>query len=378
MEYIKGKDMAPLDVLYAHVGIKERIHEVISDALDNREETQGLRYDSEEAIYMYPWLRIIVALLDQPRVTFKIANLVSKQYSSVLAKEDETALRLVAYDLGMKIERLPDGDSLRMGTVTFQFRMPFLEYLKIATSFKSPPWKLVNRLLRDGQVFLRLHDLVRIIEEVIKNKIIEIPSTIKVDDIKDTFLKDPLVKSLHDDLLSLATEKAALSLDGTEDLPVDDTAFPPCLRYVLDKNAKGINLAHTERLFMVYFLLTIGKTTDEIIDMYRNLPDFNEKITKYQVEFAAGKHGKQTKYKPHNCVTLESLGICKKSDPVFGDRDCVAPKYPFKNPLVFYHRRLKHNAWVRDHAGGGGPVDASQLAVDETADVPGEEPPAEP
>lgn len=355
MEYVKHKAIAPIDALYMHLGILERIRTIIADAIDNKEETKSLAYDSDDAIYLYPWIRIILAFMKMPRVTYKVANLLSKHFSKLLINEYESTLVDIARDQGITITQVPGTQAITINTVSFPFRLPVLEYLKIAAKFKSPAWKLVNRFLQGGNVFLRKHDIARMIEELVKNKVADVNPALNDDALKNAFMTEPPLKVFFEGLVSITKEKIATTGSTDETLPIDDNAFPPCINAILDKNAKGVNLTHSERLFLVYFLLTIGKTVEEVLELFRNQPDYNEKISRYQVEFAAGKHGKQTQYKPHNCMTLESLSICKKADPIFGSKKCTEPKTPFKNPLTFYRR----TSWGRAHG-------ASQLMPSKT------------
>nr|MDO8116036.1 hypothetical protein [Candidatus Sigynarchaeota archaeon] len=351
--WMRQQDINPMEGLYAHVTMLDRIRDLVSDALENKETTESLRPDSEVTLYLYPWLRIILSIMGIPRLVYKVANLVSKHYGIQLDREDPLSLRMVALDQGFKVDAVPKEEIPAYKTVSFPFKIQFLDYLTFVSKFKAPPWKLVNRLLTKGQVYLRSHDIARMIEEHLKEKTMEI-TKIPIDDgFKKAIDADPLVKPFIDRLVATTNEKLeAAGMSGTEfSGPVDDSAFPPCINFIIDKNQKGVNLAHTERLFFVFFLLTIGKTTGEVVDLFRNQPDFNEKITVYQVEFAAGKQGKKTQYKPHNCMTLQSLGICKKDDPAFGSEFCASPKFPFKNPLTFYNRMVK---WKAKRADGQG------------------------
>jgi len=353
MEYIKQKEIEPIDALDRHSGILDRIRIIVADAMENKEETTGfdLKDDAIEVIFLYPWIRIILGFLNKPRVTYKVANLISKHFSNLLEKDlkksekgnnwkywSSSTLLLIARDQGIIIKPVPDDQAINLNTVPFPFCLPVLEYLKISAEFKSRDWKLVNRLLLGGYVFLKEQNILRMIEEKIKCKISEINPATKDESFRKKFMEDNKRKIFFDKLLDMIKNKMAITGITDENLPIDDSSFPPCINAILDKNAKGINLTHSERLFLVYFLLTIGKSIEEVLDLFRNQPDYNEKISRYQVEFAAGKHGKQTQYKPHNCMTLESLNICKKADPIFGSKKCTEPKTPFKNPLTFYRR----------------------------------------
>jgi DNA primase large subunit len=343
--WIQEKNVTPIEALYNHATLMDKIRTLVSDALDNMEQTKALGYDDDEGLYIYPWIRIILAFMNMPRLTHKVGNLLSKHFSNLLEHENDFTVLIVARDQAINAEQVPSDKAIAINTVSFPYRLPFLDFLNIAARFKSQAWKLVNKLLQSGHVYLRKHDLVRMLEEIVKLKVIEPSAAASDETLKDAFMTDPLLKPFYDGIVAAVKEKMASASGGSlEKLPVDDSAFPPCINAILAKNAKGINLAHTERLFLVYFLLTIGKTVDEVLDLFRSQPDYNEKITKYQVEFAAGKHGKQTQYKPHNCVTLESIGVCKKDDPQFGSKSCTEPKTPFKNPLTFYRRRTWYKA----------------------------------
>ncbi len=350
--WMREQNVNPMEGLHAHITMLDRIRDLVKDALDNKESTASLMPDSEVTLYLYPWLRIILSVMGIPRLVYKVANLVSKHYGLQLERDDSNTIHMVAIDQGIKVGVVPREEMFSYKTVSFPFKIEFLDYLAFVSKFKAPPWKLVNRLLTRGNVFLRSHDIARLIEEHLKEKMMEITRVSIDDGLKKAIEADPLVKPFIDRLVATTNEKLEASGSfGTEfSGPVDDTAFPPCINFILDKNQKGVNLAHTERLFFVFFLLTIGKTTSEVVDLFRNQPDFNEKITVYQVEFAAGKQGKKVQYRPHNCMTLQSLGICKKDDATFGSEFCANPRFPFKNPLTFYNRMVK---WKAKRAGGG-------------------------
>ncbi len=367
--WIQEKSVTPIEALYNHATMMEKIRALISDALDSKEQTRALGYEDDESLYIYPWIRIILAFLNIPRLTHKVGNLLSKHFSNLLGHENDMTVLIVARDQAINAEQVPADQRIAVNTVSFPYRLPFLDFLNVAARFKSQAWKLVNKLLQSGFVYLRKHDLVRMLEEIIKLKVIELGAAASDETLKDAFMSDPLLKPFYEDIVTVVKEKVANSSAGSiENMPVDDSAFPPCINAIIDRNAKGINLTHSERLFLVYFLLTIGKTTDEVLDLFRSQPDYNEKITKYQVEFAAGKHGKQTQYKPHNCMTLESIGVCKKDDTQFGSKSCTEPKTPFKNPLTLYRRRMWYKAKkASEHAAM--PVDGGDDRGDDAAEA---------
>jgi DNA primase large subunit len=57
-------------------------------------------------------------------------------------------------------------------------------------------------------------------------------------------------------------------------------------------------------------MLAIGKSVDEVVLMFENAPDFNERVTRYQVEHLAGIKGSGTKYSVPSCQKLRNENLC--------------------------------------------------------------------
>ena len=74
---------------------------------------------------------------------------------------------------------------------------------------------------------------------------------------------------------------------------------------ILMKAEMGQNLQHTERLIIVFFLLALNYPKEFIINIFSKQPDYDDKKTTYQVEFA-----KKKGYVPHACSTIKSLNLC--------------------------------------------------------------------
>ena len=68
------------------------------------------------------------------------------------------------------------------------------------------------------------------------------------------------------------------------------------------------DLDHKLRVAVVTEMYHNGYSIEEIIDVFRGSPDFDEKKTRYQVE-----HIVNGGYKPFRCVTLKKLGVCDGS-----------------------------------------------------------------
>ncbi|MGB7954658.1 MAG: hypothetical protein WCF23_11820, partial [Candidatus Nitrosopolaris sp.] len=101
--------------------------------------------------------------------------------------------------------------------------------------------------------------------------------------------------------------------------------YPPCVKHALEVMNKGENLPHSARLMLATYMLAIGKSIDEIIMLFHNAPDYNEKVTKYQIEHLAGLRGSGTKYSVPSCQKLLNQNLC------FATEECNG----ITNPVQF-------------------------------------------
>jgi DNA primase large subunit len=109
-------------------------------------------------------------------------------------------------------------------------------------------------------------------------------------------------------------------------------AFPSCIQDVYDGVLAGRPASHLGRFALTSFMLSIGMSIDDVFKFFRSVSDFNERMTRYQVEHIAGNKGSGTKYIPPNCSTLHTHGLC------------ISPEFECKgavNPLVCYKRKLQ-------------------------------------
>jgi len=58
------------------------------------------------------------------------------------------------------------------------------------------------------------------------------------------------------------------------------------------------------------YLLAKGQTIDQIAPLFKNAPDYNERVTRYQIEHIAGTSGQRTKYSCPSCDKLKSENLC--------------------------------------------------------------------
>jgi DNA primase large subunit len=90
----------------------------------------------------------------------------------------------------------------------------------------------------------------------------------------------------------------------------DAKDYPPCIKHALEEMNNGINLPHSARLMLATYMLTVGKSVNEIVMLFQNAPDYNERITRYQVEHLAGIRGSHKKYSVPSCQKLRNESLC--------------------------------------------------------------------
>lgn len=189
----------------------------------------------------------------------------------------------------------------------------FSDYLRnISTLYYEKKWKLVNRVVNNGKVFLPKNDVARLLEEEVR-RYIEQKLNININKLPPeieeyiTKLRQLIPKGQYDEV-KLPKEVA------TE-------AFPPCIQMLYEKAVKGQHIPHIGRFTLTAFLVTVGMGVEAVIQLYKKTSDYKERMTRYQVEHIAGVRGSRTKYIPPICETLRTHGVCNS--------ECKGVKSPF-------------------------------------------------
>jgi DNA primase large subunit len=198
---------------------------------------------------------------------------------------EQLAIKIIQDLFGMEIQKHDDF-----------FVIPAPDYLKHAVHFHEQEWKLINRLVYDGNVFLSAHETVRLIRKELDNFINSKIHSASIPTIPESF-KKPV-----SDLVNLAKRFVVLTVESTE--------YPPCIKHAIEVLNKGENLPHSGRFMLATYLLNKGQTIEDIAPMFKNAPDYNEKVTLYQLKHLAGNFGSGTKYACPSCEKLKSENLC--------------------------------------------------------------------
>jgi DNA primase large subunit len=278
-----------------------------------------MEYELE--IFSFPIAVMLVVGTEDSFIKSKYALAEAKRASNLLKDEKKEKLFDIAKTFNWDIELLKDGNFL-----PYVFALGFPFFLKNSTVFRDETWKLVNQKMINGKVYLTERKLSRLIEEEVR-KYIEGRLDAKIGTLPPTIM----VRVTR--LKQLATEKREqIRYEEMPKLVVMD-AFPSCIKAVYNRVTAGQPVSHLGRFALTSFMLNIGMSVEDVFKFFRSVSDFNERMTRYQVDHIAGTRGSGTKYTPPNCSTLRTHGICTSPED-----ECKGAV----NPLVCYKRKLKN------------------------------------
>ena len=226
----------------------------------------------EEEITSYAAARMIVSQIGGRQAIESYAVAEAKRASSHLKSDSEENIAALAGDFG-----LPQG-----------FEVPVLKYLKYAPG--APEYKLVNRKLSKGKVLLSKNEFIRVLEEAIRLQILE-SLPVKMPEVP------PSIKKAAEDI-RVAMPKPVVRVVASGDRP-------PCIANMLERLANGENLPHSARWALTIYLLKTGMGERDIMKLFSTAPDYDERITRYQVEYI-----KRKGYNMPACRLMDSNGLC--------------------------------------------------------------------
>lgn len=305
----------------------------LAQAIEKRIVSPALHADYDVELLSFPAAILLLRAAGDRLLASRYAVAEAKRAFFFLSVEPvEKLLYLATKTFEWRVELVEK----RIGGRLYQLGVHFADYLSSVPEF-SPPWKLVNRVVERGVVLVTRHEFARLLEEAVKDYVLmrlaegepleEVPEHVR-----------PWVEELERMWGGVRARIEAIRAG-----PVVEEAFPPCIRAILADLKSGKNLPHAARFALATFLLNIGKSVDEVLDLFRMAPDFKESIARYQVEHLAGLRGSRKKYSPFKCDNMRSLGLCRS------DGSCGKARHP----LQYYHLKAKRARRGADPGEGG-------------------------
>lgn len=194
--------------------------------------------------------------------------------------------------------------------------LPLKRYLELIPRLvrEDSRHKLVNKPVTAGKVQLAAGDETLLMREAVYHRIIEPVPT----------------RGLPKELAAEAKKIAKARRERRHAQAVgalDPDCLPPCIDHVIGLLEVG-EASHNTMFILGTFLLNLGLPEDQILDVFRAMPTFDEDKARYQLSVLAGGRG-GTEYTCPGCASIKSYGLC------------VADCQGIKHPLQLYRQRAR-------------------------------------
>jgi len=207
------------------------------------------------------------------------------------------------------------------------FKIPFDIFIRYNKKLSGNTYRLIYQMLNNGYVYIDIDQVAHILREYFVFKMHETYNKMKYEDANYIFegfysildkLKEDFIKENSKNTMNLGK--------------VDFSIFPPCVKEIINEIKDGGNPSHMARFTLATFLHKIGMGNNEIVKIFSNTADFDEKSASYQVDHLTGVIS-GTEYTPPKCSTLKSNHLCYMGD------DPLCPH--IKHPLQYYEIKAK-------------------------------------
>ena len=292
--------------------------------------------DEVSELLSFPIAIALVSAVGNEYLKRRYALAEAKRAEEFLAREPVDKLLSIARDFNWKIRPI---EAPSWHGFLYEFSLSLPDYLRNAAPLKDKKWKLINRHIVSGEVLITRAEIARLLAEEVRRKIEgllsrplkEVPTPLA-----------PLVEKVRA-LLSELKVGEAVQLEAGGEAILE--AFPPCMKAIYRALSERKHVPHAGRFAFTAFLLHIGMSVDDVVELFRQVADFSEKITRYQVEHIAGERGGKVRYTPPSCDTMRSYGLCVGADEL-----CAK----IRHPLSYYARKTRKLKKAKEAEGARG------------------------
>ncbi|HYK94223.1 MAG TPA: hypothetical protein VEY07_09340 [Thermoplasmata archaeon] len=212
------------------------------------------------------------------------------------------------------------------------------DYVHLSTPIREGDFRLARQRVGGGRVHVDRDRAARLLQEAVRAALAQ---AIPLDPAVLELLQKEEREFLDDIARRIPAPQRSAGPGGAGLLP---GRFPPCIRKMQRTLQAGENLSHSGRFALAAFLHRALADPETIVDAYRGAPDFDESITRYQVEHITMRDG-GLGYMPPECETLRSHGLCaREGDPTANEasdrsRDVLCFEPFLRHPLQYYRIR---------------------------------------
>lgn len=240
--------------------------------------------------------RILLGLINNTFITNRVSISEAKSYHEKrFSSIDWLSLQKVAQAMGINAKKNQN-----------QIFVTIASFIQFAPD--SIDYRLFYKTFNNGYVQISEYELKRITQESIKKKLDA------VQPIKESLVQNQEIKNALFDLRKLVSQISAKKTKITINIGSKD--HPPCIEKILRRLYAHENLSHYERWSLGVYLTNINMDQEQILNLYSNLPDFSEKITRYQLQ-----HLENKEYKMPSCEKMKGYGLCVAECNIFNPLD---------------------------------------------------------
>ncbi|MCK9293341.1 hypothetical protein M0P25_04660 [archaeon] len=262
-------------------------------------------------VTIYPVSRLLLKVIDYNPLYQQFALYFQKQFKYFITKPlNNDEFIDISKDLCKE---------LSIDTDSNQYYINLIDYLSYDLSEEH---KLQYANLEDGKVYFSKAELVDLLSAILKKRILK-NIDLEKEDFPKLFLDYGI--AIKDKILKENTFNTPMAINKPQ-----VNTYPPCFLKMHNKLIGGERLTHIENFTFAVFLFNIGYSYDEILELFKNLPNFDEKIAGYQIQKIIEK-----KYSVPSCDTLKSNGLCVGECNV---------KHPFQLFKFNINKEVENNA----------------------------------
>lgn len=270
-----------------------RAKERVLEALERGE--KGISAKTEKPfieVLSYPIARAMTLMINDDWLWRRLALAEAARAERLYTlSEEDTQFLLSRF---VKNARKVDGEEKeRIGK---EYALKMVEYLGLTgKELQDPEWRLVNRTVSQGWVYVTKGELLRLLRQAMFRQILKKPE-----------VRIPSKERFKEHIEEL---RRRLAERRGEDVSVADVTgdWPPCMVAIRTRVAEA---GHIELFSLAAFMLQRGYGKEEILSLLRQRPDFDERIASYQIEHIGGERGSRVKYGPPSCEKMRIYGLC--------------------------------------------------------------------
>lgn len=268
----------------------------------------------------YPVARVVVSLVDDPRLTDAYARAeartaherfvgdIEEPAPASLSSGIDLRRLLAEFDMAGAVDDPADPTEIDVGP-----------YLRLASDLEADRWRLVARDLHDGRVPVESDELYALLREAVHERVLEgLPLSVP----------EPVAEALAPAVERVSRALSDYQLPRSIDAAVTPGAFPPCVQRLIERAEAGEELADHAEFALVAFLAGAGADAETAAAVAGVDPETIE----YRHGRLAGQAGAD--YPSPSCAVMQAYGTCV--DPEERDDLCAE----IDHPLNYYARRV--------------------------------------